>query len=82
MIDEIITIANDSAQSNMLAIEDTVNDCYEQHKAVWEKWDKGEPVDHWRDDEGNMCIRYANGEWFHYRINPGAEGEAPFLEWW
>lgn len=36
MIDEIIAISNNSAQSDMLAIEDAVNDCYEQHKAVWE----------------------------------------------
>lgn len=51
-------------------------------RRLWKKWDKGEPVDHWYDDEGNMCIRYANGEWFHYRMNPGAEGQDPFLEWW
>lgn len=53
-----------------------------QHKAVWGKWDKGEPVDHWYDDEGNICIKYTNGEWFHYRMNPGDEGQAPFLSWW
>ena len=43
--DEIFVIANNSVQSDMLAIEDAVNDCYEQHKAVWEKWDKGEISD-------------------------------------
>lgn len=80
--DEIFVIANNSVQSDMLAIEDAVNDCYEQHKATWESWNKGEPVDHWFDDNGALCIRYENGEWFHYKMCPGVLGQDPYLEWW
>ena len=42
--DEIIAVANDSAQADRLATESAVKECYEQHKAAWESWDKGEPV--------------------------------------
>lgn len=35
--DEIITVANGSAQEDTLAIEDTVNNCYAEHKAALEK---------------------------------------------
>lgn len=44
--EEIISVANDSVQADRLAIESAVKECYEQHKAAWESWDKGEPIDH------------------------------------
>lgn len=53
--DEIIAVANDSAQADRLATESAVKECYEQHKAAWESWDKGEPVDHWVDEMGH-CV--------------------------
>ena len=40
--EEIISVANDSVQADRLAIESAVKECYEQHKAAWESWDKGE----------------------------------------
>ena len=41
-------------------------------RLVWEKWDKGEPVDHWYDDEWKHCVlNMTNGEWFHYKMCPG-----------
>lgn len=70
---EIIAVANDSGQADRLATESAVKECYEQHKAAWESWDKGEPVDHWVDE---------NGEWFHYKMCPGMLGQALFLSWW
>ncbi len=24
-------------------------------------------VEHWYDDKGILCIRYDNGQWFHYK---------------
>ncbi len=79
--EEIISVANDSAQADRLAIESAVKECYEQHKAALEKWDKGEPVDYWLDN-GALCIRYESGEWFHYKMCPGMLGQDPFLSWW
>ena len=80
--EEIISVANNSAQADRLVIESAVKECYEQHKAAWETWEKGEPVDHWFDENGALCIRYENGEWFHYKMCPGVLGQAPFLSWW
>ena len=80
--EEIISVANNSAQADRLVIESAVKECYEQHKAAWETRDKGEPVDHWFDENGALCIRYENGEWFHYKMCPGVLGQAPFLSWW
>lgn len=28
------------------------------------------------DEEGNICIKYSNGQWFHYRMVNDQ------LEWW
>lgn len=49
--------------------------CYKMHKAAWENWPYGEPVKTWFDDDGNFCIEYESGEWYHYN----EKGE---LWWW
>ena len=49
---------------------------YEDHKAWFENWPYGEPVKSWKDENGNLCVRYESGTWFHYRYNNG------FLEFW
>lgn len=54
--EEIISVANDSVQADSLAVESAVKECYEQHKAAWETWDKGEPVDHWFDEMGHCVL--------------------------
>lgn len=28
----------------------------------------------WRDENGNLCISYENGKWYHYNTEKG--------EWW
>lgn len=47
--------------------------CYENHKSAWECWNNGEPVKIWWDADGNLCIEYESGEWYHYN---------PKGEWW
>lgn len=39
--EEIIAVANNSEQADRLATESAVKECYEQHKATWESWNKG-----------------------------------------
>jgi len=41
-------------------------ECYENHKAAWESWENGEPARSWFDLDGNLCIEYENGKWWHY----------------
>lgn len=42
-------------------------DFYEFHKSVFEAWHHGEIVEIWIDEEGNTCILYSDGSWYHYR---------------
>lgn len=51
---------------------------FADHKLAFEKWPHGEPIDHWYDDNGNLCVRYRNGEWWHYK---GFE-ENQEITWW
>lgn len=49
---------------------------YECHKLIFENWTHGKPVKSWTDENGNLCIMYEDGEWWHYREKNGE------LEWW
>ena len=39
---------------------------YARHKEAFEEWGEGEPVKAWFDFEGNFCIEYESGKWWHY----------------
>lgn len=46
---------------------------YNNHKSAWENWENGEPTKVWFDMDGNLCIEYENGKWWHYNEKG---------EWW
>ena len=46
---------------------------FNNHKSAWEKWENGEPVKAWWDSDGNLCIEYASGKYWHYNEKG---------EWW
>lgn len=46
---------------------------YNRHKEAFEEWKEGEPVKVWFDFEGNLCIEYESGKWWHYNEKG---------EWW
>lgn len=50
--------------------------CYTVHRGACEDWTHGEPVEVWRDENHILCIRYADGKWWHYSFKPTG------LEWW
>lgn len=50
--------------------------CYTVHRGAYENWTHGEPAEVWRDENRVLCIRYADGSWFHYAFKPTG------LEWW
>lgn len=53
-----------------------VNICFQMHGQQSGKWPHGEPIRWWRDKNENLCIKYADGRWWHYKeTNTG-------LEWW
>lgn len=49
---------------------------YMEHKKAFDCWKYGEPKRAWIDNNGVLCVEYANGTWFHYRQNGNN------LEWW
>ncbi len=56
---------------------ETVTKCTEAHMKAVEKWPYGRMTDYWTDQEGNLCIRYMTGKWFHYIIDSTGA-----VHWW
>lgn len=54
-------------------IERKAKERYENHKQSFENWQEGSIEKIWIDEEGNICIQYESGKWWHYN----EEGE-----WW
>lgn len=47
------------------------------HRAAHTQWTHGEPVEIWRDEYTFLCVRYEDGNWWHYR-----QTETGGFEWW
>ena len=60
---------------NQVSME-LVEKTYQKHRNAFESWQEGKPEEAWLDENGNLCIRYESGKWWHYRQD-GAE-----LSWW
>lgn len=58
-------------------LEEKAQECFESHKQAVEDWQEGEIEKVWIDGEGNICIEYTSGNWWHYR-NAGKSK----TEWW
>ena len=47
------------------------------HRMAWENPNHlGKITKVWTDEDGNLCIMYSCGEWYHYRLVGNR------LEWW
>lgn len=60
-------------------MKDKANRYFYEHFHAFEnhdEWRDGEPVRAWYDTDGNFCLEYESGEWWHYRET------ASGLEWW
>lgn len=51
--------------------------CAEAHMKAFETWPYGRKRETWKDEDGNICIRYATGKWFHYKIDKNGT-----VQWW
>lgn len=47
------------------------------HCTAHKRWTHGEPVEIWRDEYYFLCVRYEDGNWWHYR-----QTETGDVEWW
>ena len=54
-------------------MENLARENYSRHKEACEDWKEGEPVKVWFDFDGNFCIEYESGNWWHYNEKG---------EWW
>lgn len=54
-------------------LEEKAKEHFENHKQVFENWQEGEIEKIWLDAEGNICIEYESGNWWHYNDKG---------EWW
>lgn len=53
-----------------------VDRIYQCHCSSIEEWQEGHPVESWIDRNGNICVRYESGKYWHYK--PDGSG----FTWW
>ena len=54
-------------------MEQRATECYQSHKQTFKDWQEGGIAKIWIDGQGNLCIEYESGNWWHYN----EQGE-----WW
>lgn len=54
----------------------TAQFCLSEHKKAFTKWNEGNILKSWYDDNNIFCIQYESGRWWHYKLNKDV------LEWW
>lgn len=59
------------------AMEKQVLLAYERHMSFIKDWPHGKPVKAWFDKDGNICVEYESGKWWHYKYL-----DLPFPIWW
>lgn len=47
-----------------MSVEETY---YRAHKGAYEEWPYGNLLESWNDENGDLCIRYETGAWWHYK---------------
>jgi hypothetical protein len=54
-------------------MEQRATEYYQNHKRAFGDWQEGDISRVWTDNDGNMCIEYESGNWWHYNDKG---------EWW
>lgn len=54
-------------------MEQRAVECSMKHKQAFEEWREGDIEKVWLDGQGNLCIEYQSGNWWHYNDKG---------EWW
>ena len=62
------------AQSELMQMAELA---MKKHKAVVSNWREGRIKKVWQDEDGNLCVMYNSGHWWHYR---NLDQAVP--EWW
>lgn len=70
--------ANEKYVPRVLPSNITADRCYKDHRAAYESWPHGEICEFWVDVDGYTCVRYTDGEWYHY----GQSSISSEIVWW
>ena len=62
--------------SKMKELRERAEEYAREHKKACEGWTHGEVEKAWLDDDGNICVQYEDGCWWHYR-----ETEESLVRW-
>lgn len=62
--------------SKMKELREQAEEYWHKHMAACEDWTHGTVEKAWIDDDGNTCVQYEDGSWWHYKET--SEG----LQWW
>ena len=49
----------------------TAKQFYNFHRSQFDTWEHGEIKKTWIDENGNTCIMYQSGKWWHYKNKDG-----------
>lgn len=49
----------------------TAKQFYNFHRSQFDTWEHGEIKKTWIDENGNVCIMYQSGKWWHYKNKDG-----------
>lgn len=63
----------DASKEQKSYMEQRAKKYYESHMRFFENWREGGIEKVWIDADGNICIRYESGKWWHYNERG---------EWW
>lgn len=47
----------------------TAKQFYNFHRSQFDTWEHGEIKKTWIDENGNTCIMYQSGKWWHYNVD-------------
>lgn len=47
----------------------TATQFYNFHRSLFDTWEHGEIKKTWIDENGNTCIMYQSGKWWHYNVD-------------
>lgn len=47
----------------------TTKQFYNFHRSLFDTWEHGEIKKTWIDENGNVCIMYQSGKWWHYNVD-------------
>lgn len=65
-----------TTEAERKGLEAIAESCYLAHSSKCNIWQHGNIKECWFDEDGNVCVKYEDGAWWHYKCD-GTE-----WKWW